>query len=85
MEINNNTLLYLKIMLRELDDFYLDIKLIPAPEPMFSGHKIRSVEKQIQNGIKNYVQDIQETEGIGRINIQIQKLKGRKLKVCFHN
>lgn len=44
-KINDNILLYLKIMLRELDDFYLQVKLINAPEPMFSGHKIRAVEK----------------------------------------
>lgn len=43
--LDENILIYLKIMLRELDDFYLEVKLIDAPEPMFSGHKIRSVEK----------------------------------------
>jgi len=45
-EINEDVLIYLQIMLKELDDFYLEVKLIKAPESMFSGHKIRSVEKE---------------------------------------
>jgi len=44
-EINDDILLYLKIMLKELEDFYLQVKLIKAPDPMFSGHKVRAVEK----------------------------------------
>lgn len=44
--LNNLQKIYLKIMLKELDDFYLNVKLTKASEPMFLNHKIRSVENK---------------------------------------
>lgn len=56
----------LRRMLEDLEGNYHEVVLIPAPEPMHSGHKVRAVQYQNAAWYQKFVKEYMSIRGRGR-------------------
>ncbi len=68
-----------EIMLGELEEFYLHVELLPAPEPMHTGHKVRTVVNENPAWYK-YAWGILRNSNRERIKRTLARIVGRRCR-----